>query len=202
MDPQRLATALRFLAVDMVEAAQSGHLGMPLGMADVVTVLCRDFLVFQPQDPCWPDRDRLIFSGGHGSALLYSLLYLLGYARPTLQDLKNFRQLHSPTTGHPEYGTLEGVEATTGPLGQGFATAVGLCAALVRRQAQDPKIRLPHVYVLVGDGDLMEGVAYEAAALAGHLRLGPLIVLLDDNGITIDGSTALSRSTDITASFL
>ncbi|MDR0662320.1 MAG: transketolase [Holosporales bacterium] len=202
MDPRRLATALRFLAVDMVEAAQSGHLGMPLGMADVVTTLCQDFLVFQPQDPYWPDRDRLIFSGGHGSALLYSLLYLLGYARPTLQDLKNFRQLHSPTTGHPEYGTLEGVEMTTGPLGQGFATAVGLCAALVRRHTQDPKTRLPYVYVLVGDGDLMEGVTCETAALAGHLHLGSLIVLLDDNGITIDGSTTLSRSTDITASFL
>ncbi|MDR1266857.1 MAG: transketolase [Holosporales bacterium] len=202
VDPQKLATALRFLAVDMVEAAQSGHLGMPLGMAEVVTALCQDFLTFCPKDPRWPGRDRLIFSGGHGSALLYGLLYLLGYERPTLQDLQNFRQLHAPTTGHPEYGVLEGVEATTGPLGQGIAMAVGLCAALVRRQALTPELPLPHTYVLVGDGDLMEGVAHEAMALAGHLRLGSLIVLWDDNGITIDGPTSLSLSTDFPAVFL
>ncbi|MDR0407021.1 MAG: transketolase [Holosporales bacterium] len=200
-DLQILATALRFLSIDVIEKAHSGHPGMPLGMADVVTVLCRDFLKFFPQDPRWPDRDRLIFSSGHGSALLYSLLYFLGYAHPTLQDLKNFRQIHAKTAGHPEYGTLEGIEMTTGPLGQGLAAAVGLCAAATQHCAL-ASANLHKTYVLVGDGDLMEGISYEAISLAGHLRLGSLIVLFDDNNITVDGPTHLSRTSDITAYFV
>jgi transketolase len=192
---------LRFLSVDVIERAHSGHPGMPLGMADVVTVLYRDFFRFFPKDPYWTERDRLIFSGGHGSALLYGLLYLLGYERPTLHDLQSFRTIHANTSGHPEYGTLAGVEMTTGPLGQGLATAIGLCAAAARHHALCPEEGSHTTYVCAGDGDLMEGVAYEAISLAGHLRLGALVVLFDDNNITIDGPTHIASSGDIKAHF-
>ena len=202
MDTRTLATALRFLSIDMIERAHSGHPGMPLGMADVATVLCQDFLRFFPEDPYWGERDRLILSGGHGSALLYSLLYLLGYERPTLHDLQSFRTIHANTSGHPEYGALPGVEMTTGPLGQGLATAVGLCAAAARHHALCPEEGSHTTYVCAGDGDLMEGIAYEAISLAGHLQLGALVVLFDDNSITIDGPTRITLSGDIKAHFV
>lgn len=190
---QDLTNALRFLSIDVIEQAGSGHPGLPLGMADVATVLFRDFFVFDPEDPQWPERDRFILSAGHGSMLLYSLLYLTGYERPTLEDLKKFRQLGSLTHGHPEYGFLPGVETTTGPLGQGLATAVGL--SLAERMTQARVGGDSHyTYVLVSDGDLMEGISHEAITLAGHLKLSKLIVLFDSNQITIDGSTSLSTS--------
>lgn len=180
----------------MVEQAQSGHPGLPMGMADVATVLFRDFLHFCPQDPTWPNRDRFILSAGHGSALLYSLLYLTGYKNITLDELKNFRQLNSKTPGHPEYDIESGIETTSGPLGQGFATSVGIALGETLDETADYK-----TYVLVSDGDLMEGVSYEAASFAGHLKLHKLIALWDDNNITIDGSTSLTRSEDIRKRF-
>ncbi len=188
-----LANAIRFLSIHMVEKAQSGHPGMPMGMADVATVLFHDFLNFNPKNPHWSNRDRFVLSAGHGSALLYSLLYLTGYKRPTLEDLQNFRQLGFPTAGHPEYGHLEGVETTTGPLGQGLATAVGMALGQ-NITACRQKTHLPKTYVIAGDGDLMEGISQEAISLAGHLKLKNLIVLYDDNNISIDGATDLSFS--------
>ena len=192
-----MANAIRALAMDSVQKANSGHPGMPMGMADVATVLFSKFLKFDPTDPHWPDRDRFILSAGHGSMLLYSLLYLTGYADMTLDELKRFRQLGSRTAGHPEYGHASGIETTTGPLGQGLGNSVGFALAERHlRQRFGADIVDHFTYVIVGDGCLMEGVGQEAVTLAGHLGLGRLIVLFDDNGISIDGPTALSTSED------
>lgn len=192
---EELAKCLCFLSVDMVEKANSGHPGMPMGMADVVTILWREFLVFDASAPHWPNRDRFVLSAGHGSALLYSLLYLTGYEDMTLDQLQNFRQWGSITAGHPEYGIANGIETTTGPLGQGFATGVGMAIAEKHLNAEFGDDLIHHkIYVLASDGDLMEGISQEALSLAGHLKLNNLVVLYDDNHITIDGSTDLSFS--------
>ena len=197
-----MANAIRALAMDAVEAANSGHPGMPMGMADVATVLFSDYLKYDPKAPKWADRDRFVLSAGHGSMLIYSLLHLTGYARPTLQDIKDFRQLSSPCAGHPENFKLEGVETTTGPLGQGFATAVGMAVAERHLNALFGDDLVDHkTWVIAGDGCLMEGINHEAVGLAGHLGLGRLNVLWDDNGITIDGKTDLSTSEDIPARY-
>ena len=194
---RRLANAIRALSMDAVNAAKSGHPGMPMGMADVATVLFSRFLKFDPADPAWPDRDRFVLSAGHGSMLLYSLLHLTGYAAPTIEDIKNFRQLGSPCAGHPEYGHLPGIETTTGPLGQGIANAVGMALAERMMNARFGDDLVDHkTYVIAGDGDLMEGISQEACSLAGHLKLNQLIVLFDDNHITIDGATSLADSTN------
>jgi transketolase len=198
--PERLANAIRALSMDAVEAANSGHPGMPMGMADVVTVLYSKFLKFDPKAPKWADRDRFVLSAGHGSMLAYSTLYLSGYARPTIDDIRNFRQLGSPCAGHPENFELEGVECTTGPLGQGLAMAVGMAIAERHLNAEfGDELVDHHTYVVAGDGCLMEGINHEAIGLAGHLGLGRLIVFWDDNKITIDGATTLSTSEDIAA---
>lgn len=190
---------LRMLSVDMVERANSGHPGMPMGCADVAFVLWMNFLRFNPRDPKWINRDRFILSAGHGSALLYSLLHLSGFDLP-MEELKAFRQLGSRTPGHPEYGLTEGVETTTGPLGQGFANGVGMALAQqlwnARLEPKEPLLN-HYIYAIVGDGDLMEGVSAEAASLAGHLGLGHLVYIYDDNHITIDGDTSLSFSEDV-----
>src|SRR6201989_3341684 len=192
-----MANAIRFLAVDAVEKAKSGHPGMPMGMADVATVLFSRFLKFDPADPSWPDRDRFVLSAGHGSMLLYALLHLTGYRDMTLDELKAFRQWGSKTPGHPEYGHTPGVETTTGPLGQGIATAVGMALAERLLNARFGDDFVDHfTYVIAGDGCLMEGLSHEAISLAGHLRLSRLIVLFDDNQISIDGRTSLSCSDD------
>ena len=197
---RRLANAIRALAMDAVEAANSGHPGMPMGMADAATALFTRHLKFDASDPHWPDRDRFILSAGHGSMLIYSLLYLTGYARPTIDDIRNFRQLGSPCAGHPENFELPGVEVTTGPLGQGVAMAVGMAIAERHLNAVYGDELVDHrTFAIAGDGCLMEGVNHEAVGLAGHLRLGRLIVLWDDNNITIDGSTDLSRNEDVVA---
>lgn len=197
---RRLANSIRAIAMDAVEAANSGHPGMPMGMADAATALFTQHLRFDPADPHWPDRDRFVLSAGHGSMLIYALLYLTGYARPTLEDIKRFRQLGSPCAGHPENFELPGVEVTTGPLGQGVAMAVGMAIAERHLNAVYGDELVDHrTFCLAGDGDLMEGVNHEAVGLAGHLKLGRLIVLWDDNKITIDGSTDLSRSEDVVA---
>jgi transketolase len=205
-DPARyapMANAIRALAMDAVEAANSGHPGMPMGMADVATVLWSEFLKFDPTDPRWPDRDRFVLSAGHGSMLIYALLNLTGYARPTLEDIANFRKLNSPCAGHPENFLLEGIEATTGPLGQGLAMAVGMAIAERHLNAEFGDALVDHhTWVVAGDGCLMEGVNHEAIGLAGHLKLGRLNVLWDDNRITIDGSTALSTSEDVKARYV
>ena len=199
---RRLANAIRALSMDAVEAAKCGHPGMPMGMADVATVLFSRFLKFDPADPAWPDRDRFVLSAGHGSMLLYSLLYLTGYESPTLDDIKRFRQLGSPCAGHPEYGHPAGVETTTGPLGQGIATAVGMALAERMLNARFGDSLVDHkTYVIASDGDLMEGVSHEAIGLAGHLRLNRLIVLFDDNRISIDGPISLSESGDVKKRF-
>jgi transketolase len=199
----QLANAIRALAMDAVEAANSGHPGMPMGMADVATVLFTRYLKFDPADPHWPDRDRFVLSAGHGSMLIYSLLYLTGYQRPTIDDIKRFRQLGSPCAGHPENFELAGVETTTGPLGQGFATAVGMAIAERHLNASYGDDLVDHrTWVIAGDGCLMEGINHEAVGLAGHLKLGRLIVLWDDNRITIDGSTDLSTSEDIVGRYI
>jgi transketolase len=192
-----MANAIRALAMDAVQQADSGHPGMPMGMADVATVLFTKFLKFDASEPHWPDRDRFILSAGHGSMLLYSLLHLTGYADMTLDELKHFRQLGSRTAGHPEHGHASGIETTTGPLGQGLGNSVGFALAerlLAERFGRD--IVDHYTYVVCGDGCLMEGVGQEAITLAGHLGLGRLIVLFDDNGISIDGPTSLSTSED------
>jgi transketolase len=197
-----MANAIRFLSMDAVERAQSGHPGMPMGMADVATVLFTRFLKFDPARPDWADRDRFVLSAGHGSMLLYSLLYLTGYEAMTLEELKNFRQLGSRTAGHPEYGHAPGIETTTGPLGQGLANAVGMALAERLLAARfGAEVVDHHTYVIAGDGCLMEGISHEAASLAGHLGLSKLIVLFDDNGISIDGPTSLSVSDDQQARF-
>jgi transketolase len=197
---RRLANAIRALAMDAVEAANSGHPGMPMGMADAATALFTRHLKFDAADPRWPDRDRFILSAGHGSMLIYALLFLTGYERPTLDDIKRFRQLGSPTAGHPENFELTGVEVTTGPLGQGVAMGVGMAIAERHLNAIYGDELVDHrTFVVAGDGCLMEGVNHEAIGLAGHLKLGRLIVLWDDNSITIDGSTELSRNEDVIA---
>ncbi|WP_417617821.1 transketolase [Parasphingorhabdus sp.] len=197
-----MANAIRALAMDAVQAANSGHPGMPMGMADVATVLFSDFLKYDPKTPKWADRDRFVLSAGHGSMLIYSLLHLTGYARPTMQDIKDFRQLSSPCAGHPENFKLAGVETTTGPLGQGFATAVGMAIAERHLNAVFGDDLVDHkTWVIAGDGCLMEGINHEAVGLGGHLGLGRLNVLWDDNGITIDGGTELSTSEDIPARY-
>jgi len=197
---RRLANAIRALAMDAVEAANSGHPGMPMGMADAATALFTRHLKYDPADPHWPDRDRFVLSAGHGSMLIYALLHLTGYARPTMEDIRNFRQLSSPCAGHPENFMLEGVETTTGPLGQGLASAVGMAIAERHLNAVYGDDLVDHrTYVIAGDGCLMEGINHEATGLAGHLKLGRLIVLWDDNRITIDGSTDLSRKEDVLA---
>ena len=196
-----LANAIRFLAADSVEKAKSGHPGMPMGMADAATVLFGRFLKFDAADPAWPDRDRFVLSAGHGSMLLYSLLYLTGGGLG-IEDLKSFRQWGSKTPGHPEYGHTPGVETTTGPLGQGIATAVGMALAeKLSAHRFGPELVDHYTYVIAGDGCLMEGLSHEAISLAGHLHLGKLIVLWDDNHISIDGDTALSCSDDQLARF-
>ncbi|MBC9031537.1 transketolase [Sphingomonas sp. JC676] len=196
------ANAIRALAMDAVEAANSGHPGMPMGMADVATVLFQRYLKFDPADPYWPDRDRFVLSAGHGSMLLYAALHLTGYARPTLEDIKTFRQVGSPCAGHPENFELAGVEATTGPLGQGLAMAVGMAMAERHLNAEFGDQLVDHrTWVIAGDGCLMEGINHEAVGLAGHLKLGRLIVLWDDNRITIDGAVSLSSSEDIPARY-
>ncbi|MCK1640025.1 transketolase [Bradyrhizobium sp. 157] len=197
-----MANAIRFLAIDAVEKAKSGHPGMPMGMADVATVLFSRFLKFDPSDPAWPDRDRFVLSAGHGSMLLYALLHLTGYEGVTSDELRAFRQWGSKTPGHPEYGHTPGVETTTGPLGQGIATAVGMALAERLMNARFGDDCVDHfTYVIAGDGCLMEGISHEAISLAGHLRLNRLIVLFDDNEISIDGATSLSCSDDQLARF-
>ena len=194
---QDLANAIRALAMDAVQKANSGHPGMPMGFADVATVLYREFLSFDPARPDWADRDRLILSAGHGSMLLYALLYLTGYGDMTLEELRNFRQLGSRTAGHPEHGHAAGIETTTGPLGQGIANAVGFALAERHLNATFGDALVDHwTWVIAGDGCLMEGVSHEAISLAGHLRLNRLIVLWDDNQISIDGPTSLAVSDD------
>jgi transketolase len=196
-----LANAVRALSMDAIERAQSGHPGLPLGMADAATALFTDHLRFDPEAPDWPDRDRFVLSAGHGSMLLYSLLHLTGYDL-TIDDLRSFRQLGSKTAGHPEYGHCPGVETTTGPLGQGLATAVGMALAerLLNARFGDDLVD-HHTYVIAGDGCLMEGISHEAIDLAGHLGLAKLIVLYDDNQITIEGATELSTSVDVDRRF-
>ncbi|MBS0538364.1 MAG: transketolase [Proteobacteria bacterium] len=203
VSPRDMANAIRALSMDAVEKADSGHPGMPMGMADIATVLFTKFLKYDPTDPHWPDRDRFILSNGHGSMLLYSLLYLTGYPEMTLEQLQNFRQLGSKTAGHPEYGHAPGIETTTGPLGQGIGNSVGFALAERLMQTRFGTDVVDHyTYVFAGDGCLMEGVGQEAITLAGHLGLGRLIVFFDDNNISIDGSTSLSTSDDHKKRFL
>jgi transketolase len=202
VEHKALANAIRALSMDAVQQANSGHPGMPMGGADMATVLFRHFLKFDPTCPDWADRDRFVLSAGHGSMLLYSLLHLTGYADITMDEIRNFRQLGSRTAGHPEYGHAAGIETTTGPLGQGIATAVGMALAermMAARHGDD--LVDHHTYVIAGDGDLMEGISHEAISLAGRLKLGKLIVLYDDNEITIDGGTGLSVADDQIARF-
>jgi transketolase len=191
-----MANAIRALAMDAVEQAKSGHPGLPMGAADVATVLFTKFLKFDPADPAWPDRDRFVLSAGHGSMLIYALLYLTGYPAITIDQIKRFRQLGSITAGHPEYGHTPGIETTTGPLGQGLANAVGMAIAERHLAAEFGDVVDHKTYVLASDGDLMEGISQEAIALAGHLKLSRLIVLFDDNGISIDGALSLADSVD------
>ncbi|MDN3645578.1 transketolase [Pontixanthobacter aestiaquae] len=203
LDPSRMApmaNAIRALSMDAVQAANSGHPGMPMGMADVATVLWAKYLKFDPSAPDWADRDRFVLSAGHGSMLIYSLLHLSGYAQPTMDDIRNFRQLGYPCAGHPENFLLDGVECTTGPLGQGVAMAVGMAIAERQLNAHFGDDLVDHrTWAIAGDGCLMEGINHEAIGLAGHLKLGRLIVLWDDNNITIDGSADLSTSEDVKA---
>ena len=200
--PQQMANAIRALAMDAVEAANSGHPGMPMGMADVATTLFSKYLKFDPQAPKWHDRDRFVLSAGHGSMLIYALLYLTGYEAPSIDDIRNFRQLGSRCAGHPENFELPGVECTTGPLGQGLAMAVGMAIAERHLNATFGNDLVDHrTWVIAGDGCLMEGINHEAVGLAGHLGLGRMIVLWDDNRITIDGAVSLSSSEDIPARY-
>ncbi|WP_296716913.1 transketolase [Erythrobacter sp.] len=205
IEPARLplmANAIRALSMDAVEAANSGHPGMPMGMADVATVLWTRHLKFDPNAPFWADRDRFVLSAGHGSMLIYALLHLTGYERPTIEDIRNFRQISSPCAGHPENFLLDGVECTTGPLGQGVAMAVGMAMAERHLNAVFGDDLVDHrTWVIAGDGCLMEGINHEAIGLAGHLGLGHLNVLWDDNRITIDGATDLSTSEDVKARY-
>ncbi|PZT84445.1 MAG: transketolase, partial [Citromicrobium sp.] len=198
----QMANAIRALSMDAVQAANSGHPGMPMGMADVATVLWGEYLKHDPKAPDWADRDRFVLSAGHGSMLIYALLHLSGYAHPTIEDIRNFRQLNSPCAGHPENFLLDAVECTTGPLGQGLAMAVGMAIAERHLNAAFGDDLVDHrTWVVAGDGCLMEGINHEAIGLAGHLKLGRMVVLWDDNNITIDGSTDLSTSEDIKARY-
>lgn len=197
-----MANAIRFLSMDAVQKANSGHPGLPMGAADIATVLFSKFMKFDPTEPSWHDRDRFVLSAGHGSMLLYSLMYLLGVEDMTLDDLKNFRQLGSKTAGHPEYGYAGGIETTTGPLGQGLANSVGMALAEGLLAKQFGKELVDHyTYVLASDGDLMEGISHEAISIAGHMQLKKLIVLWDDNDISIDGRVTLSETGDMLARF-
>jgi transketolase len=197
-----MANAVRALAMDAVEAAKSGHPGMPMGIADAATILWSRHLKFDPADPDWQDRDRFVLSAGHGSMLIYALLHLTGYADVTLDEIRNFRQLGSKTPGHPEYGHTTGVETTTGPLGQGISTAVGMALAERILNARFGDDLVDHrTWVIASDGDLQEGISHEAISLAGHLGLNRLIVLWDDNSIQIDGSTGLAETTDVLKRF-
>lgn len=201
-DLKPMANAIRALAMDAVQAANSGHPGMPMGMADVATVLYSKFLKFDPKNPEWADRDRFVLSGGHGSMLLYAVNYLTGYEKMTLEQIKNFRQLHAITAGHPEIEQDAGIETTTGPLGQGIATAVGMALAeRIQNGRYGDAVANHYTYVMCGDGDLMEGISHEACSLAGHLGLNKMIVLYDDNSITIDGATDLSMIDNTPARF-
>ncbi len=199
---QDMANAIRFLSMDAIQKANSGHPGMPMGMADVAAVLWTQHMKFDASAPDWADRDRFVLSAGHGSMLLYSLLYLTGFEEATIDEIKNFRQLGSKMAGHPEYGHLKGVEVTTGPLGSGLATAVGMALAERMMNARYGDDLVDHyTWVIAGDGCLMEGVSHEAIDLAGHLKLNKLVVLWDDNSITIDGSTSVATSMDQIARF-
>jgi transketolase len=201
--PKNMANAIRALAMDAVEQANSGHPGMPMGMADVATALFTRHLKYDPANPRWVDRDRFVLSAGHGSMLLYALLHLTGYAQPTMADIRNFRQWGSPCAGHPEFGDMPGIEVTTGPLGQGLAMAVGLALAERQLNADFGDDLVNHrTYVIAGDGCLMEGVSQEAISLAGHLKLSHLVLLWDDNGISIDGPVSLSSSEDMAGRFV
>ena len=198
----QLANCIRFLAIDAVQKANSGHPGMPMGMADIATVLYEKHFKFDPNDPKWIDRDRFILSNGHGSMLLYACLYLTGYKDINLEDIKNFRQLKSPTAGHPEYGELDGIETTTGPLSQGLSNGVGFAMAEKKLSSSLGQDLINHyTYVFAGDGCLMEGLSHEACSLAGHLKLNKLIVFFDDNSISIDGPLSLSSSDDVAQRF-
>ena len=198
----RMANAIRFLAMDAVEKANSGHPGLPMGCADIATVLFTRYLKYDPKNPHWPDRDRFVLSAGHGSMLLYALLYLTGYEDITLDEIKRFRQLGSRTAGHPEYGHAAGIETTTGPLGQGIANSVGMALAERILNARFGDALVDHyTYVIAGDGCLMEGISQEAISLAGHLKLNKLIVFWDHNNISIDGAVTLADSTDQLARF-
>ncbi len=191
----QMADAIRFLSMDAVQAANSGHPGMPMGMADVATILFKDFINIYPKKPDWPDRDRFVLSAGHGSMLLYALHYLLGYEDMPIENIKNFRQLNYNTAGHPEFGHAKGIETTTGPLGQGLATAVGMALSEKLLSSRFGSNLVNHfTYVIVGDGCLQEGISHEAIEFSGHLKLSKLVVLWDDNNISIDGSTNLSNS--------
>jgi transketolase len=194
-DQKQMANAIRALSMDAVEAAKSGHPGMPMGFADVATVLFTKYMKYDPSWPNWPNRDRFVLSAGHGSMLLYSLLHLTGYEDPTLEDIRNFRQMTSPCAGHPEFGEIAGIETTTGPLGQGLATAVGMALGERLMNARFGNDLVDHhTYVFAGDGCLMEGISHEAISLAGHMKLGKLVVFFDDNHISIDGPTELAVS--------
>ena len=197
VSPLTMANAIRALSMDAVNKAKSGHQGMPLGMADVATVLWTKFMKYDAGDPHWPDRDRFVLSAGHGSMLLYSLLHLTGFPGMTTEQIENFRQWGSATPGHPEYGHTVGVETTTGPLGQGIATAVGMAMAERSLAARyGAGLVDHHTWVIAGDGCLMEGVSHEAIHLAGRLKLSKLIVLFDDNNVTIDGWATLAETGD------
>src|SRR4051812_35420607 len=199
---QTMADAIRVLSMDAVEKANSGHPGMPMGMADVATVLWTRFLKFDASRPDWADRDRFVLSAGHGSMLLYALLHLTGFEAVTIDEIRNFRQWGSKTPGHPEYGHTPGVETTTGPLGQGLATAVGLAMAERHLAARYGNDLVDHrTWVIAGDGCLMEGVSHEAISLAGRLKLSKLTVLFDDNNTTIDGVATISETGDQAARF-
>ena len=197
----QMANAIRFLSIDAIEKANSGHPGLPMGAADIATVLYTKFLAHDPKNPKWPNRDRFILSAGHGSMLLYSAMYLSGYEDITIDEIKNFRQLGAKTAGHPEYGHVNGIETTTGPLGQGIANAVGMALGERLMHARWGDLFDHYTYVLVGDGCLMEGISQEAIAFAGHMKLNKLIVLWDDNHISIDGAIKISDNTDQCARF-